>query len=124
MDNVQKHLQQSLILIVASGRGKNHERLAIFQNERRCERDARAFTRRDDVGAVRISQSGLQSLTHQHACIAKDDVLARARILKKGRRVNVGEVDLVDAGNCPVARVLTTFILTTSSFDYLPGQQP
>jgi uncharacterized protein (TIGR00369 family) len=55
---------------------------------------------------------------------AKDDVLARARILKKGRRVNVGEVDLVDVGNRPVARVLTTFLLTTSSFDYLPGQQP
>lgn len=55
---------------------------------------------------------------------AKDDVLARAHILKKGRRVNVGEVDLVDVGNRPVARVLTTFLLTTSSFDYLPGQQP
>ncbi len=53
---------------------------------------------------------------------AKEDVLARARILKKGRRVNVGEVDVVDAGSRPVARVLTTFLLTTSSFDYLPGQ--
>lgn len=55
---------------------------------------------------------------------AKDDVLARARILKKGRRVNVGEVDVVDSGGQPVARVLTTFLLTTSSFDYLPGQEP
>jgi uncharacterized protein (TIGR00369 family) len=54
---------------------------------------------------------------------AKDDVLARARILKKGRRVNVGEVDILDSGSRPVARVLTTFILTTSSFDYLPGQE-
>ena len=54
---------------------------------------------------------------------AKEDVLARARILKKGRRVNVGEVDIVDSGNRPVARVLTTFLLTTSSFDYLPGQE-
>jgi uncharacterized protein (TIGR00369 family) len=54
---------------------------------------------------------------------AKDDVLARARILKKGRRVNVGEVDIVDSGNRPVARALTTFLLTTSSFDYLPGQE-
>jgi uncharacterized protein (TIGR00369 family) len=53
---------------------------------------------------------------------AKSDVFARARILKKGRRVNVGEVDVVDAGERPVARVLTTFLLTTSSFDYLPGQ--
>ena len=54
---------------------------------------------------------------------AKDDVFARARILKKGRRVNVGEVDVVDSGSRPVARVLTTFLLTTSSFDYLPGQE-
>ena len=54
---------------------------------------------------------------------AKDDVLARARILKKGRRVNVGEVDIVDSANRPVARALTTFLLTTSSFDYLPGQE-
>ena len=53
---------------------------------------------------------------------AKSDVFARAHILKKGRRVNVGEVDVVDAGERPVARVLTTFLLTTSSFDYLPGQ--
>ncbi len=54
---------------------------------------------------------------------AKDDVLARARILKKGRRINVGEVDIVDSGSRPVARALTTFLLTTSSFDYLPGQE-
>jgi uncharacterized protein (TIGR00369 family) len=54
---------------------------------------------------------------------AKDDVLARARILKKGRRLNVGEVDIVDSANRPVARALTTFLLTTSSFDYLPGQE-
>ena len=53
---------------------------------------------------------------------AKSDVFARAHILKKGRRVNVGEVDVVDADQRPVARVLTTFLLTTSSFDYLPGQ--
>jgi uncharacterized protein (TIGR00369 family) len=53
---------------------------------------------------------------------AKDDVFARAHILKKGRRVNVGEVDVVDSDGRPVARVLTTFLLTTSSFDYLPGE--
>jgi len=53
---------------------------------------------------------------------AKSDVFARAHILKKGRRVNVGEVDVVDGDQRPVARVLTTFLLTTSSFDYLPGQ--
>ena len=53
---------------------------------------------------------------------ANSDVFARAHILKKGRRVNVGEVDVVDADQRPVARVLTTFLLTTSSFDYLPGQ--
>ena len=52
---------------------------------------------------------------------AKTDVRARARILKKGRRVTVGEVDVVDADGQHVARVLTTFLLTTSSFDYLPG---
>jgi len=55
---------------------------------------------------------------------AKTDVQARARILKKGRRVNVGEVDIVDANGEPVARVLTTFLLTTSSFDYLPASSP
>jgi acyl-coenzyme A thioesterase PaaI-like protein len=54
---------------------------------------------------------------------AKDDVFARARILKKGRRVNVGEVDVVDARGVPVARALTTFLLTTSSFEYLPGEE-
>lgn len=53
---------------------------------------------------------------------AKSDVRARARMLKKGRRVNVGEVDVVDVEERQVARVLTTFLLTTSSFDYLPGE--
>jgi uncharacterized protein (TIGR00369 family) len=52
---------------------------------------------------------------------AKTDVKARARILKKGKRVNVGEVDILDADGNVVARALTTFLLTTSSFDYLPG---
>ena len=45
---------------------------------------------------------------------------ARARILKKGARVNVGEVQIVDASGQEVARVLATFLLTTSSFDYAP----
>jgi uncharacterized protein (TIGR00369 family) len=53
---------------------------------------------------------------------AKSDVRARARIVKKGRRINVGEVDLVDVEDLSVARVLTSFLLTTSSFDYLPGR--
>jgi acyl-coenzyme A thioesterase PaaI-like protein len=47
---------------------------------------------------------------------AKGDVWARARIIKKGRRVCVGEVDVQDAGGAAVARALATFILTTSSF--------
>jgi uncharacterized protein (TIGR00369 family) len=51
---------------------------------------------------------------------ARSDVRARARIVKKGRRINVGEVSMTDAGGVEVARALTTFLLTTSSFDYAP----
>ncbi len=51
---------------------------------------------------------------------ARGEVRARARILKKGQRVNVGEVEIVDADGREVARVLATFLLTTSSFDYAP----
>jgi uncharacterized protein (TIGR00369 family) len=51
---------------------------------------------------------------------ARGEVWARARILKKGARVNVGEVQIVDASGQEVARVLATFLLTTSSFDYAP----
>jgi len=54
---------------------------------------------------------------------ARSEVLARARILKKGKRVNVGEVEIVDADGHEVARVLTTFLLTTSSFDYAPERR-
>ena len=61
-------------------------------------------------------------LTIHFLARAKSDVRARARILKKGRRVNVGEVDVVDADDRPVARALTTYLLTTSTFDYLPGE--
>jgi acyl-coenzyme A thioesterase PaaI-like protein len=46
-------------------------------------------------------------------------VWARARIVKKGRRVNVGEVEIVDAQGEEIARVLTGFLLTTSSFNYV-----
>jgi uncharacterized protein (TIGR00369 family) len=55
---------------------------------------------------------------------ARGEVLARARILKKGQRVNVGEVQIVDGAGREVARVLATFILTTSSFDYAPERTP
>jgi uncharacterized protein (TIGR00369 family) len=55
---------------------------------------------------------------------ARGDVWARARIVKKGRRVNVGEVAIEDAQGQEVARVLTGFLLTTSSFDYAPERKP
>jgi uncharacterized protein (TIGR00369 family) len=54
---------------------------------------------------------------------ARGEVLARAQILKKGKRVNVGEVWIVDREGREVARVLTTFLLTTSSFDYAPERK-
>jgi len=55
---------------------------------------------------------------------ARGDVRARARILKKGRRVNVGEVAMTDPSGREVARALTTFLLTTSTFDYAPEGKP
>ena len=54
---------------------------------------------------------------------ARSDVWARAHILKKGRRVNVGDVEMLDAGGRAVARALATFVLTTSSFDYAPEKK-
>jgi|SRR5215472_13204174 len=55
---------------------------------------------------------------------AKSDVLARARILKKGKRVNIGEVSMTDSSGREVARAVTTFLLTTSSFTYAPEGKP
>src|SRR5215471_14620406 len=55
---------------------------------------------------------------------ARGDVWARARIVKKGRRVNVADVDIVDADGRLVARSLASFLLTTSSFDYVPEGTP
>lgn len=55
---------------------------------------------------------------------ARGDVWARAEIVKKGRRNNVGNVDIVDAEGRCVARVLASFLLTTSSFDYVPEGKP
>src|SRR5436190_3883081 len=45
---------------------------------------------------------------------AKSDLKAVARVVKKGRRINVGEVEILDSENAAVARVLTSFLLTTS----------
>lgn len=55
---------------------------------------------------------------------ARGDVWARARIVKKGRRINIGDVDIVDREGRAIARVLTSFLLTTSSFDYVPEGKP
>ncbi|HSS44600.1 MAG TPA: PaaI family thioesterase [Thermoanaerobaculia bacterium] len=55
---------------------------------------------------------------------ARGDVWARARIVKKGKRVNVGDVEIVDGQGHAVARVLASFLLTTSSFDYVPEGKP
>jgi uncharacterized protein (TIGR00369 family) len=55
---------------------------------------------------------------------ARGEVLARARILKKGKRVNVGEVSMTDSSGREVARAIATFLLTTSSFDYAPEGKP
>jgi uncharacterized protein (TIGR00369 family) len=62
-------------------------------------------------------------LTIHYLRRARSEVLARARILKKGTRVNVGEVEIVDVAGREVARVLATFVLTTSSFDYAPERK-
>jgi uncharacterized protein (TIGR00369 family) len=43
---------------------------------------------------------------------ARTDVTARARVVKKGKRINVGIIDLYDTGGDLVATVLTSFLLT------------
>jgi uncharacterized protein (TIGR00369 family) len=42
---------------------------------------------------------------------AKTDITARARVVKKGKRINVGIIDLYDTNGELVATVLTSFIL-------------
>ncbi len=54
---------------------------------------------------------------------ARGDVFARARIIKKGQRVNVGEVEIVDGSGREVARALASFLLTTSAFEYAPERK-
>jgi uncharacterized protein (TIGR00369 family) len=54
---------------------------------------------------------------------ALGDVWARARIVKKGRRVNLGDVDVVDETGESVARALTSYLLTTSTFEYAPEER-
>ncbi len=55
---------------------------------------------------------------------ARGDVWARARIVKKGQRINVGDVAIVDRAGQEVARALASFLLTTSAFDYAPEGKP
>ena len=50
---------------------------------------------------------------------ARGEVWARARIVKKGQRVNVGDVVIVDAAGQMLARALASYLLTTSSFAYV-----
>jgi uncharacterized protein (TIGR00369 family) len=46
---------------------------------------------------------------------ARTDVTARARVVKKGKRINVGIIDLYDTGGDLVATVLTSFLLTNAA---------
>lgn len=46
---------------------------------------------------------------------ARTDVTARARVIKKGRNVNVGLVEIYDAAQDLVATVLTSFVLRSSA---------
>ena len=46
---------------------------------------------------------------------ARTDVTARARVIKKGRRVNVGLVEITDARQDLVATVLTSFLLRSTA---------
>jgi len=46
---------------------------------------------------------------------ARTDVTARARVVKKGKRINVGTIDLYDDGGDLVATVLTSFLLTSAA---------
>ena len=55
---------------------------------------------------------------------ARGDVWARARIVKKGRRVNVGDVEIADSQGRLLARVIASFLLTTSSFTYVAEGKP
>ena len=48
---------------------------------------------------------------------ARTDITARARVVKKGKRINVGVIDLFDAEGDLVATVLTSFMLTSSRFE-------
>jgi uncharacterized protein (TIGR00369 family) len=45
---------------------------------------------------------------------ARTDITARARVVKKGRRINVGVIDLFDTEGDLVATALTSFMLTNS----------
>lgn len=42
---------------------------------------------------------------------AKTDITARARVVKKGKRINVGVIDLYDADGELIATALTSFML-------------
>jgi len=48
---------------------------------------------------------------------AETDVTARARVVKKGKRINVGIIDLYDTGGDLLATVLTSFLLTRGGKD-------
>ena len=43
---------------------------------------------------------------------ARTDVTARARVVKKGKRINVGIIELFDDGGDLVATALTSYLLT------------
>jgi uncharacterized protein (TIGR00369 family) len=53
---------------------------------------------------------------------ARTDVTARARVVKKGKRINVGIIDLYDTEGDLIATVLTSFMLTNGASGSAPDR--
>src|SRR5262249_9898929 len=103
LDDVEQDLSEGLILIVAAGGRERGEGLAVFQDQRRRERNARAFSRLQFVGMAWCEQEALHARRDRDAGIARDEA-REPRAARRGRKDVAGGVDHVDAGG--VARAL------------------
>ena len=72
--DIQKELQQVLVLGIAALDGEAEKRLAIFQRQSRGERHARPFPRREDIKRVfrSLEDEALHALAHADARVAGD----------------------------------------------------
>src|SRR6185369_14207700 len=97
LDDVQQHLDERLILVIAAGRREHHERFAVLEHKSWSEGDPRALARLKNVRMTFFQKERLHTLAEQDASVTGYDCRKPRTRRSRAEQITV-LVDDVDAG--------------------------